>query len=255
MSVSGNSDLIREPLVFALDTSSTLTSLSVLRSDEVLVAHQAELDQKRSERLLVEVGSKLEGAGLSIADIDLFAVCTGPGSFTGLRVGIAAVAGWAWSLKKPVFGVTSLEASVLGALRESQFVWSMVKGYKGDVYSQLFSADGDGLPMALGPAFIASPQEVVRRGEEDGHLIFAGDAAVAYRGIIEGLLGKGTREVVRDSGTLAGSVARIAATRLARGESGRLEDLKAFYVRPSEAEEKLSKGLLGSKIQRSLNRS
>lgn len=79
-----------EPLVLALDTSSKATSLAIARGAEVLKSISIAVDEKRSDRLWSEVQSLLAGLDLTIADVDAFAVCVGPGGFTGLRIGMAA---------------------------------------------------------------------------------------------------------------------------------------------------------------------
>ena len=128
--------------VLALDTSSRANIIAVSRGDKLLRSLTIPPDEKRSESLWSDVQSLLTEVGLAIDDIDLFAVCVGPGSFTGLRVGMAAVKGFSAASNKPIVGVTSLETMAFAA-GSGRLVCSILTAYKGDVYSQLFSFDGD----------------------------------------------------------------------------------------------------------------
>src|SRR5262245_6135536 len=83
-----------EPIVLAIDTSSKATSLAVVRGSSLLAAAFHPPDHTRSETLWLEVSNLLAELGMSIREVDVFAVCTGPGGFTGLRVGMAAVMGF-----------------------------------------------------------------------------------------------------------------------------------------------------------------
>jgi tRNA threonylcarbamoyl adenosine modification protein YeaZ len=170
-------------------------------------------DEKRSETLWTEVRSLLAELGMMIGDVDVFAVCVGPGGFTGLRVGMAAVKGFAAATRKPILGVTSLEGAAFAA-GPALSVCAIVNAYKGEIYSQLFSFDGDGVPVARNDPMVSTLEKA-------------------------------------DHG-LAEDVARLAFLKNARGHMETAESLKAVYVRRSEAEIKLSLGLLGSKIKRSM---
>ena len=89
--------------------------MAVARGASLIATLQGDADEKRSERLWGEIDSLLSEAGLKINDVDLFSVCIGPGGFTGLRVGIAAIKGFASANSKQIVGVTSLEAVALSA--------------------------------------------------------------------------------------------------------------------------------------------
>lgn len=241
-----------KPVILALDTSSKATSLAVARGESLLSSISELPDQKRSEALWTEVGKLLAGLGLTIGDLDVFSVCTGPGGFTGLRVGMAAVMGFAAATRKPLVGVTSLEAAALSA-SPAQAICAVVNAYKGEVYSQLFSFDGDGLPVGENAPMVSSLAEALERLEVN-ELVFVGDAAEAGASEIETVASR--REAVwttvQSERVLAEHVARLAFLKYLRGETDTAASLKACYVRRSEAEIKLSLGLLGSKIKRSM---
>src|SRR5882724_10371574 len=97
-------------LIFALDTSTTSGSFALLRDGAILAQSVVLPDEPYSPNLLRCAALLLEGTRISLEQIDLFAVCAGPGSFTGLRVGLTAVKGWAEVWQRPVAAVSALEA-------------------------------------------------------------------------------------------------------------------------------------------------
>jgi tRNA threonylcarbamoyl adenosine modification protein YeaZ len=239
-----------------------------MKGAELLKSIEAPANEKRSERLWSEVQSLLAGLGLTIADVDAFGVCIGPGGFTGLRVGMAAAKGFAVALNKPIVGVTSLEAAAFAA-RPAPHVCAMVNAYKDEVYSQLFSVGRDdvtvALPVAVNDPLVSTFEKALERMGDLKDLIFTGDGAETGTEIIKRhgrTLGDVRWGIKRSDRSAAECVARIALARIALaltslgryelGESGAAETLRACYVRPAEAEIKLSLGLLGSKIKRSM---
>ena len=120
------------PIILGIDTSAKTTSLAVSRGGTVLTSKIHPPEHTRSETLWVEVSDLLAELGMSIRDVDVFSVCTGPGGFTGLRVGMAAAMGFSEATGKPLIGITSLEAAAFGA-GPAQLVCAVVNAYKGEV--------------------------------------------------------------------------------------------------------------------------
>lgn len=245
---------LAEPIILALDTSSKATSLAVARGGTLLGSIGEPPGEKRSETLWTEVRSLLAELGMTIGDVDVFSVCVGPGGFTGLRVGMAAVMGFSAATDKPLVGVTSLEAAAFAA-SPAVSVCAMVNAYKGEVYSQLFSFDGDGVPVAQNDPMVSTLEKAIEHVAGENELVFAGDGVPSGADVIRSAAGpraEGKWTTNRSDHGLAEDVARLAFLKYARGEMETVERLKACYVRPSEAEIKLSLGLLGSKIKRSM---
>jgi tRNA threonylcarbamoyladenosine biosynthesis protein TsaB len=240
------------PLILSLDTSSKVTSIALARGEEIIESYAGDVEERRSERLWSGIGQMLDRASVSMNEITLFAVCVGPGGFTGLRVGLAAAKGYAMATGGPMVGVTSLEASALGH-KAGLSVYSMVNAYKGEVYCQLFEIDNEGYPAAAGKAEVLELEEAVKRVGKISPLVFTGDAVDEARGLIEKYSASGINwSVEKLDAPLAVNVSRIASIRFKLGQLDSPEGLSAYYIRPAEAEVKLSKGLLGSKIQRNI---
>jgi tRNA threonylcarbamoyladenosine biosynthesis protein TsaB len=240
-----NSDELSLPIIFALDTSSKRASMAVARGGRLIVSHQGDADEKRSESVWAETDALLGEAGLTINDVDLFSVCTGPGGFTGLRVGIAAIKGLAVATEKRVIGVTSLEAVALLAAPAQQ-VFATVYAYKGEVYSQLFRFDDEGLPVAQEPPVVSISIKAIERVAHLEGVVFAGEWAVANAEFIKAT----GRSVNMKNRSPAEAIAEIAFKKYGRSGGEAPEHVRACYVKVSEAEIKLSEGVLGSKIKR-----
>lgn len=259
MSVPSSQPPPSAPALLAIDTSSNKTSLCVARNGEVLRSREGQLDENRSETLWVEIERLLCDAGMTIGDIDLFAVCVGPGGFTGLRVGIAAAKGFAAAAGKPIAGVTSLEAAAAG-LEPGATAIALVNAYKEEVYSQLFSADFEGALVAESEPLVSTFRVALDSVPRIEKLLLVGDAAAEnaeeIETIIEELRSKdpslltGGWEIQRSGAQRAEAIARLALLKYRRGDASTEGDVAACYVRRAEAEIKLAKGLLGSKIER-----
>ncbi len=239
-----------DSLVLALDTTSKATSIALLAEGRTIATFGVEASERRSERLWMEIEFLLDEAGIKLDDIDLFAVCSGPGGFTGLRVGMAAIKGFAQASGRPVVGVTSLEAAAFAAA-PAALVCALIGSYKGEVYSQLFSFDTGGAPVAEAEPAVGMITETIERLAEIDDIVFAGDALAesldAIRQSSGNRQGWKTRATPRFS---AESIARLAVIKSHRGLAVTASGLRACYVRRAEAEIKLSLGLLGGKIKR-----
>src|ERR1700722_14442467 len=105
-----NCPILVHVLALSLDTSSLVGSLAVLRDDALLGLISTSSDENYSSRMFRHLEFLLHDLALKLADFDLFSVAPGPGSFTGLRVGLTAAKGWAEVFSKPVVGISALEA-------------------------------------------------------------------------------------------------------------------------------------------------
>lgn len=233
------------PVILGLDTSSKLTSIAIARGSQIIANFEVELDDNRSARLWELVDFLLTAVGLKVEEVNLFAACTGPGGFTGLRVGIAAIKGLAAATQKPTVGVTSLEALASSAYPASG-VCILSNAYKGEVYTQRFSYDEQGLPVAESAPAVCSLAEAFEQVRGVDHLTFAGDGADLNREAIlqfkesllnvqaEGHSSAGNWRVKKVSRFLAGAVVRLAHHKFITGQALEPEKLKACYVRSAD---------------------
>jgi tRNA threonylcarbamoyladenosine biosynthesis protein TsaB len=151
--------------ILALDTSTFVGTVAVLRDGELLSEWSASVRASHGETLLPRLALALERAELTLADIDMFAVGLGPGSFTGVRIGVATAKGLALAEGKPLVGVTSLRVIARG-MAAGTLRAVAVDAHKGEVYCALYELDESGALNELLPPFHAAPEPAAQRLRE-----------------------------------------------------------------------------------------
>ena len=232
-------------IVLALDTTTRRSSVAVARGGRVLDVLEGDPARPHAERVPGDLVRSLERAGLRLADVDVFAVAVGPGSFTGLRIGIAAIQGCAFAAGRPIVGVSALEAIALSAAGGGNAgppgrigVW--MDAHRNEVFSALYAAHGTGADAALetveGPA-VGDPAETAERwhGLMGGAWCpVAGDGALRYRQVIEDAAGAPVPVI--EAPPLAATIALIAGRRAEAGEATLPHAIRPLYVRRPDAE-------------------
>jgi tRNA threonylcarbamoyladenosine biosynthesis protein TsaB len=225
--------------VLALDTTTRAGSVAVVDDDAVLVERAGDPDRSFAERLPADALIALEASRLGLADIDVFAIAAGPGSFTGLRIGIATMQGFAFTRGRRVVAVSALAALAEAAGNQPSGarigVW--MDAHRRDVFSALFRIT-DRPPYAadrlveLDPAAVGVPAATLARWEGAGLApdVLIGDGAVLYAGSVAG------RIPVIAPPPLAGIIARMAVARARAGESVDPAGVQPLYVRRPDAE-------------------
>lgn len=228
--------------VLAIDTSTAITAVALLADDIVRAEDNAATDQKHGDVVLPRVQAVLAAAGLTLAEIDLLAVGVGPGSFTGLRVGLATVKGLGFALQKPVRGVSSPEAIASAALERAQQVVVLLDAFKGEVYAGVFrhGAGGGAVVEAMLPLFHASPGEAAARAlavlDPAAGALVCGDGARRYEPEIMAVLGGRVILATAELDTPRGAwVAKLALRDFGRDGASDLATLEPTYVRGSDA--------------------
>jgi len=168
-----------EPVVLAFDSAGLGCSVVVASGETVLGAERDVAAHGQAERLLPMVDAVMRGAGLSASAIDIIGVTTGPGSFTGIRVGLAAARGMALATGAQLIGVSGFEAVAAGLARpfhSGGIILTVLESRREDLYIQLFAhaCDALGEPAAVMPAALSETlQQIIGAAP----LLVAGDAA------------------------------------------------------------------------------
>jgi tRNA threonylcarbamoyladenosine biosynthesis protein TsaB len=224
-------------LILAIDTSTRAGGVAALQDDRLLEHFFERSERPFSSRLFQTLDLLLERVGRSISDFDLFAVGAGPGSFTGLRVGLTAVKAWAELYHKPVTPVSGLEAIAAQALSETTLLAAVMDARRGQVFGGIYARDRDGLKLAS-EEMVASPEEFVAAAQS-----FTGAQSLSFVSptpqVLAAALGKGPRSAPRVeqvSDDLAPWIGRIGHTLARRGDTVNALMLDANYVRRSDAE-------------------
>ena len=209
--------------VLAVDTTTERGSVAVTEGDSVSGEVRLLSSEGHSRRLLPAVDFLLQSLGLRAADLDAFAVTTGPGSFTGLRVGLSTVQGLALGTGKPCLGVSALDVLAARNAGAASAIVALMDAYRGEVYGALY--DGEG--RIVGEASVGRPDTIVAHAPEIA--AFVGDGAPRHRELILSLRPRALFPA--RSLFLAGSLGRLAAPRLGRGEGGPPASLRPLYLR------------------------
>lgn len=223
-------------LVLAIDTASPSGSIAVLRDQEVSGVISTTSEETYSSRMFRQLEFLLAELGLAQNQFDLYAVNAGPGSFTGLRVGITAAKGWAEVYGKPVAGVSGLEA-VARQYDGGEIFVPVIDARRGQVYFGFYRREGARL-MRDGDERVATPEEFV--SALMGHPEYAHSALVTcdQQSLAQITLASpaGMLAYHQVSSVLAPVIGRIAYERAKRGETVDALMLDANYVRRSDAE-------------------
>lgn len=218
------------PLILGIDTALSGCSAALVDEGGTVQAMRFELIARgHAERLVPMVGELLADAGIDPGQISAVAVAAGPGSFTGIRVGLAAARAFGLAWGAPCHGVSSLAVLALAALQENRDAigsgpfLAAIDASRGQVYAQLFRA-ADDAPEALGDAAALSPEEAARLATEHGCTLVAGSGAM----LVREASGQ-TLTALAPEWTDAASVARLSRM------AGFALPPQAFYVRPHDA--------------------
>lgn len=243
-------DLEEELLTLGVDTSTERRSVALMRGGRVLAESSSGLREGGSANLLADIDGVLVAAGVKLKEIGLYAAAVGPGSFTGLRAGLATVKGLALTTGRPAVGVQTLHALAY-CVRPALRVVSLIPAGRGEVFAQLLSVSGEGVVKELeSPTHLPPARLLERMKGLGGGVKWTGVGAVKFLELIRetaesagvGFVEPGAHgvkdvegwSVVPAAEALAGSVAEMARAAYASGASA--EGLTAVYVRPSDAE-------------------
>jgi tRNA threonylcarbamoyladenosine biosynthesis protein TsaB len=222
-------------LILSLDTTTRAGSAAVLRNTVVLAERVGDPALTHGERLPGELIRVLEEAAIPIEDVELFAVAAGPGSFTGLRVGIAAIQGLAMARARRVVPVSSLDALARAAVNPHRPIAVWMDAQRGEVFATLYAADGRDV---LVPAQSSPPELVLEQWSSTVDVrtaMFIGDGAVRYRDRIVSSAGDARFvPVVIPPPPLAGLIGQTAAEDPSRAVLPHA--IVPIYVRRSDAE-------------------
>jgi tRNA threonylcarbamoyladenosine biosynthesis protein TsaB len=227
-------------VVLALDTTTSAGSCALLRDDDLVRVQASDQSRPQASRLPGELAAMLEREGVALPEIDILAVGIGPGSFTGLRVGIATMQGLAIALSRPLFGISAFDALASIAFGGSGtngspdpphvHVATWVDAWRGEVYAALYQNGREiepptvDLPEHLLQTFVGRP------------MLFTGDGAAMYRATISAVLGHRAEFTEPVAPLLAGAMGTLAAREFRAGQRPLPHAIRPLYVRRSDAE-------------------
>lgn len=231
-------------LTLGIDTATEVAAVGIVRDGEVLSDVWDRSPTGHAARLPELVGRALEEAGVAMRDVGALAVSVGPGSFTGLRVGLSFAKGLAFSSELQLVGVATLEALAAGAPESARTIAVVLDARRGETYVAIFRSEDEAVERVSDDLSL-SPEEAAERVAAEAALappaIVLGDGAERYSKAFAGIAERGIAILAFDRIHPRGSwVARLAERRLRSGDVDRAERLVPVYVRASYAERTLT---------------
>ncbi len=235
-----------KPIILAVDTSSHQASLAVSRGEEIVASISINNNLPHSQTLFPNISELLRIAGLKIQDVNVFATATGPGSFTGLRVGLAAVKGLADSLEKPCLGIDSLDLLALATGFEGNHLVMITAG-RDEVYCGMREVTAGDITSRSADDKVGKPSLVLASSAPDLRaiqVIVTGSGIQKHKEEVQAFIDKYCVEmgkplelkwqVYNDDSVNASVALAKSACRLL--ESNQTAPVKPHYIRPSDAE-------------------
>ena len=229
-------------LILAFETSAKACSVALQDGERLLAESYQNTGLTHSQTLMTMAENLLKTCGKGAKDVTHLAVAAGPGSFTGVRIGVAAAKGFAWGAELPVYGVSTLEAMALSLGAFEGHVCACMDARRNQVYNALFLVDNGKLERFSEDRAISLAELKEELEHIDGPIYLVGDgASLTYRtlsGEVEDLILPPEHRVQQR----ASGVALAALEAIARGDTGDGASLQPNYLRLSQAErERLEK--------------
>lgn len=225
-------------IVLGIDTATLVCSVAVVTAERTLAEYTQQAQKTHSERLLPLIDTVLQDTGLTVSDLSGIAVVKGPGSFTGLRIGMVTAKSLAQALELPLYGVPTLEALAAQHPLFPGIVCPILDARRGQVYNAIFLPAEE--PQRLVAERALALDDLLQDLEQQQEaVLFVGDAVPMHRQAISEKLGAKACFLPQElSICRAATVARLGLKQLAAGHTNSWRDLAPLYVRRSEAERK-----------------
>lgn len=220
--------------ILGIDTATMAGSIAVITEQQLIAEITVNTKTTHTERLLPLIDQTLRAASLTIQQIDGIAVASGPGSFTGLRIGVTTAKSLAYSIQKPLVGVPALDALASQFLYTGVLICPLLDARKQEVYTALYRNIGDWV-QRISEYSVIAPKNLLKALHEP--TLFLGDGVLAYRSQICEVLGD--RALFANPALMLPRASLIAKLGLDRFLSGASDDsfaLTPFYLRKSDAE-------------------
>lgn len=220
--------------ILGIDTSSPTGSVALVDNDDVISESLLNSSKNYSDKLLIEVDAALNSSKTKLNQINGFVITTGPGSFTGLRVGMSLLKGLILATQKPFASVNTLDAYAETVQPGPYAICPVLDARKKEVYTALYNSK-NGLCVRETPDQAITPMELCDQIKKP--TAFVGNGLVAYRELLSSRLRKKyIHNAPLKKLTVAASAVLIASRDFEKNLQNNLDSLTINYIRPSEAE-------------------
>lgn len=224
--------------ILAIDTSTLMATCAVIEDDILIGEFSLNQNMSHSEKLVPMIKEILDNLSLKIDDIDLYGVSTGPGSFTGLRIGLATVKGFAHLFDKPVVGVSTLEGLAFN-LPHNEIVVPMIDARRDRVYTGIYSWE-NGVLKTIMEADVIEIEDLLEILDKYDKICVNGDGSKLYGERIKSALGnKVLFSTIGQNSCKAASIGELALLKYKEGHRDNYFTLVPEYLRQTQAEREL----------------
>lgn len=230
--------------ILAIDTSGANCSVAIVDDKKILADFTINNGTTHSQNLVPMIKQAQDFANIDLSQIDAFACSIGPGSFTGLRIGIATIKGFALSLDKPVLSVPTLLGLAYNISNFNGIICSIMDARNDNVYAGIYRSEA-GESLTLAEDYISDNVSVLieRLKDYEDDIIFVGDGAEVYQNLLLQNLQSDSQNILfapaHLNGEYASSVARAALDMASRNEFCDYNSLSPLYLKKSQAEREL----------------
>lgn len=223
--------------ILAIETSGRIGSLCLAEGEKIFSELPLDTEITHTERLLPAIDTVLKQAGWGLADLGGLALAIGPGSFTGLRIGLATLKGFAQVHDLPIVGVSSLQVLAHNACESNTPVAALMDARRGQVYAAAYAFKNGAIQKVLLDEEAVDPLPLAHALKKFAPCLLLGDGAKLYEKIFREELGDGLQFGDAEAMRLhARWVARLAWPRLKKGEGKNWQAMVPNYIRKSDAE-------------------
>ncbi len=220
--------------ILAVDTATTSCSVAIIDKKNVLAEITLLREETHSKHLMEMIHTAIGFSGLEFPDLDGFAVVRGPGSFTGLRIGITTVKGLAAGLKKPLVGISSLEALAMQASNSPYLICPLLDARRGEVYFSRYRLTDGRLKKELEEQ-VCAPENTIRDINEA--CIFVGNGTLLYQKMLSDMIGDSAFFAPMPQNAIkASTVAFLSLNKFQNKDTDDIDRFIPHYIRKSDAE-------------------
>ncbi|HSQ86222.1 MAG TPA: tRNA (adenosine(37)-N6)-threonylcarbamoyltransferase complex dimerization subunit type 1 TsaB [Desulfobacterales bacterium] len=220
--------------ILGVDTATTSCSVAIVDKASLLSEFTIDREETHSKHLMDMIQAAIRTAGLNFSDIDGFAVTRGPGSFTGLRIGISTIKGLAVASEKPIVGVSSLETLALQVSYSRDLICPILDARKEEVYFSRYKLQNGHLKKQTKER-VAPPDKAIDDLNE--FCLFVGNGALLYKEMISEKLGEFASFAPMIHNTIrASTLAYFSMKNFENNDTDDIEKVLPYYIRKSDAE-------------------
>lgn len=222
--------------ILSLDSATECATVAIIDNDKILGETIVNYKKQHSVIMMPMIDNLLKSCSLSVSDIDGFVVSSGPGSFTGLRIGMSTIKGLVQATKKPFVTINSLDGLANNLFNTQGIICPIIDALRGNVYTNFYRFKNNSL-VALNEPQLLSMEEVIKKCSDFNESItFIGDGTLKFKDNILNSLTKAFIAPSHLNVTKASSIGYLGYLRLANSEGDNVLNSSPLYLRLCQAE-------------------